>query len=84
MSGRKTASNWLSPLENFLKKKKVVQKDSDEGGQKSVLACMNVCVKCKASVTAALTDRCSPIVGEVGKIRQAQMLQGFFFCLFYF
>lgn len=41
--------------------KKVVQKDSDEGGQKSVLACMNVCVKCKVAVTAALTDRCSQL-----------------------
>lgn len=38
-----TSSNGV--IKNFLKKKKkVVQKDSDEGGQKSVLACMNVCV----------------------------------------
>ena len=42
-----------------------------------LLACMNVCVKCKASVAAALRDRCSPIVGEVGKRRQSQMLQVF-------
>lgn len=43
-----------------------------------LLACVNVCVKCKASVAAALRDRCSPIVGEVGKRRQSQMLQVFF------
>lgn len=45
--------------------------------ERMLLACVNVCVKCKASVAAALRDRCSPIVGEVGKIRQSQMLQGF-------
>lgn len=27
MSGRKTASNWLSPLENFLKKKKSISRE---------------------------------------------------------
>ena len=62
-----------------------------KGGQKSVLVFMNVYVKCKASVTAALRGRCSPIVEEVGKIRQSQILLGLFFffsslnneCLFF-
>ena len=46
-----------------------------------LLACVNVCVKYKASMAAALRDRCSPIVGEVGKRRQSQMLQVFFLCV---
>ena len=54
-----------------------------KGGQKSVLVFMNVYVKCKASVTAALRGRCSPIVEEVGKIRQSQILLGLFFFFFF-